>query len=98
MATECEQWMPPTHTHTHTHSYLITQFRSVGLEVTAFTGGGITDLTAVLVAGAVLLVCDLLGGMRAVAYSDVLQGCVLFLGSIIFLVIQVRHSCEVLKC
>lgn len=45
-------------------------------------------MTAVLTAAGVLLICDLMGGMRAVAFSDVLQGVVLFLGSIIFLIIQ----------
>eukprot|EP00983_Pelagomonas_calceolata_P058769 1145626-Pelagomonas_calceolata.AAC.5 len=42
-----------------------------------FTNGGITSLTAVLVAAAVLWLNDIIGGMRAVAYSDVLQGFVL---------------------
>lgn len=69
-------------------TYLITQFQSIGIEVRTFTGGAITPLTSVLVAAAVLLICDLLGGMRAVAFTDVLQGVVLFFGSIIFLIIQ----------
>lgn len=41
-----------------------------------------------LVAAAILLCFDLMGGMRAVAYTDVLQGVVLLIGSIIFLIIQ----------
>ncbi|WIA33094.1 hypothetical protein OEZ86_006248 [Tetradesmus obliquus] len=69
-------------------TYLITQFQAMGTEVRTFTGGEVSALTAVLVAAAVLLVCDLLGGMRAVAYTDVVQGVVLFIGSIIFLVVQ----------
>lgn len=55
-------------------TYLITQFQSVGSEVSAFTGNGITSQTAILVAAAVLFICDMMGGMRAVAYSDVIQG------------------------
>lgn len=69
-------------------TYLISQFQSIGLEVRTFTGGEITAITAVLTAAGVLLLCDLLGGMRAVAFTDVLQGLVLFLGSILFLIIQ----------
>eukprot|EP00879_Flechtneria_rotunda_P027833 GHRR01029839.1.p1 GENE.GHRR01029839.1~~GHRR01029839.1.p1 ORF type:complete len:229 (+),score=67.26 GHRR01029839.1:107-793(+) len=50
-------------------TYLITQFQAVGTEVRTFTQGGISSTAAVLVAAGVLLVCDLLGGMRAVAYT-----------------------------
>ncbi|KAG2438998.1 hypothetical protein HYH02_010789 [Chlamydomonas schloesseri] len=69
-------------------TYLITQFQSLGREVRTFTANDITATTAICVAASVLLICDLLGGMRAVAFTDVLQGVVLFCGSIIFLVIQ----------
>lgn len=69
-------------------TYLITQFQALGTEVRTFTSGHISATTAVLVAAAILLVFDLLGGMRAVAYTDVLQGVVLLIGSIICLVIQ----------
>jgi Na+/proline symporter len=60
----------------------------MGTEVRTFTSGHISALTAVLVAAAILLCFDLMGGMRAVAYTDVLQGVVLLVGSIIFLIIQ----------
>eukprot|EP00775_Hariotina_reticulata_P011366 gene11366-11515_t len=69
-------------------TYLITQFQALGTEVRTFTQGQISATAAVLVSAGILLVCDLLGGMRAVAYTDVLQGAVLFIGSIIFLIIQ----------
>jgi hypothetical protein len=61
-------------------TYLITQFQALGTEVRTFTSGHISATTAVLVAAAILLVFDLLGGMRAVAYTDVLQGVVLLIG------------------
>jgi hypothetical protein len=48
--------------------------QALGTEVRTFTGGEISATTAVLVAAAVLLVCDLLGGMRAVAYTGALAG------------------------
>ncbi|KAF8067290.1 cyclin-C1-1 [Scenedesmus sp. PABB004] len=69
-------------------TYLITQFQAVGTEVRTFTAGAVSPTAAVLAAAAVLLLCDLMGGMRAVAYTDVLQGFVLLVGSIIFLVVQ----------
>ncbi|GLC49135.1 hypothetical protein PLESTB_000186200 [Pleodorina starrii] len=69
-------------------TYLITQFQSLGREVRTFTSGSISSTVAINVAAAVLLLCDLFGGMRAVAFTDVLQGIVLFFGSIIFLIVQ----------
>ncbi|EFJ49747.1 hypothetical protein VOLCADRAFT_104191 [Volvox carteri f. nagariensis] len=69
-------------------TYLITQFKSLGVEVSTFTGREISPTVAINVAAAVLLLCDLFGGMRAVAFTDVIQGVVLFFGSIIFLIIQ----------
>lgn len=50
-------------------TYLITQFQAVGREVRTFTYGEISATTAICVGAAVLLLCDLLGGMRAVAYT-----------------------------
>lgn len=103
-------------------------------QVRTFTQGAISPIVSVCTAAAILLVSDLLGGMRSVAYTgaregpraggreariswaagcapprgwalvaaqcirhvappsppaDVLQGVVLFVGSLIFLVIQV---------
>jgi Na+(H+)/acetate symporter ActP len=52
--------------------------QALGTEVRTFTGGEISATTAVLVAAAVLLVCDLLGGMRAVAYTGAVVRCFLF--------------------
>jgi Na+/proline symporter len=69
-------------------TYLITQFQALGTEVRTFTSGHISATTAVLVAAGLLLIFDLLGGMRAVAYTDVMQGFILLVGSIIFVVIQ----------
>ncbi|GIL51166.1 hypothetical protein Vafri_7234 [Volvox africanus] len=69
-------------------TYLITQFQSIGREVRTFTSNSITPTVAINVSAAVLLLCDLFGGMRAVAFTDVIQGIVLFFGSIIFLIIQ----------
>lgn len=50
-------------------TYLITQFQALGTEVRTFTQGQISATAAVLVSAGILLVCDLLGGLRAVAYT-----------------------------
>jgi hypothetical protein len=62
-------------------TYLITQFQALGTEVRTFTSGHITATTAVLVAAGILLIFDLMGGMRSVAYTDVLQVWILLIGS-----------------
>ncbi|EKX46008.1 hypothetical protein GUITHDRAFT_94455 [Guillardia theta CCMP2712] len=69
--------------------YLITQFSSVAVEVRSlFADSWIGRYPAIIVASCVLLVCGLLGGLRAVAYNDVLQGFILLIGSLVFFVIQ----------
>lgn len=69
-------------------AYLITQFQALGIELRTYTQGAVRPIVSVCVSAGVLLVSDLLGGLRAVAYTDVLQGVVLFIGSLVFLVIQ----------
>mmetsp|Transcript_16719 Transcript_16719/g.40010 ORF Transcript_16719/g.40010 Transcript_16719/m.40010 type:complete len:772 (+) Transcript_16719:76-2391(+) len=69
-------------------TYLISQFTALGTEVEIYTKGEVSKLAALLVAAAVLLFCSLLGGLRAVAYNDVLQGVLLLIGSIVFFIIQ----------
>eukprot|EP00286_Rhodomonas_abbreviata_P001544 CAMPEP_0181291168 /NCGR_PEP_ID=MMETSP1101-20121128/1820_1 /TAXON_ID=46948 /ORGANISM="Rhodomonas abbreviata, Strain Caron Lab Isolate" /LENGTH=349 /DNA_ID=CAMNT_0023395535 /DNA_START=118 /DNA_END=1164 /DNA_ORIENTATION=- len=69
-------------------TYLITQFTALAVEINIYTGGEVSKLAALLTAAAVLLFCSLVGGLRAVAYNDVLQGILLLVGSIVFFIIQ----------
>lgn len=74
-------------------TYLISQFQALGNEIETFTTeegttSGVSSITAVLIAAGILLLTELFGGMRAVAYTDTLQGVTLLLGSVVFIVIQ----------
>ena len=51
---------------------------------------GIPFWSAVLLVGAVTVIYDFLGGMRAVVYSDVIQMAVLYIGILVCLVFAVR--------
>jgi len=74
--------------------YLISQFSSIAVEIAQYTGGGLwsgpgmSRYGTMITAGVVMLVCGLLGGLRAVAYNDVFQGMILMVGCVVFFIIE----------
>mmetsp|Transcript_22660 Transcript_22660/g.55947 ORF Transcript_22660/g.55947 Transcript_22660/m.55947 type:complete len:732 (-) Transcript_22660:212-2407(-) len=71
-------------------TYLITQFTGIGTEIEAFTRGEISRLGALFTAAIILLILSTLGGLRGVAYTDVVQGLALLIGSLTLFCVQ--HS------
>jgi len=75
-------------------SYLISQFTAISTEIAMYTGGGhwsgpgMSRYGTMITAGVVMLVCGLLGGLRAVAYNDVFQGMILMVGCVVFFIIE----------
>jgi SSS family solute:Na+ symporter len=75
-------------------TYLITQFSAIAVEIASYTGGGqwsgpgMSRYGTMIGAGVVMLVCGLLGGLRAVAYNDVFQGMILMVGCVVFFIIE----------
>ncbi|WP_170006529.1 sodium:solute symporter family protein [Bacillus fonticola] len=61
-------------------NYLLEQLVAIGQAVSGLTGGTIPYHIAVVVFIIVMLVYEWMGGMRAVAYTDVFQGIVLMVG------------------
>jgi SSS family solute:Na+ symporter len=63
--------------------------------VCSYTNGEISRYAALFSAAAILLVLEYLGGLRGVAYTDVVQGIALLIGSIVFFIVQhvVRWLC-----
>ena len=47
---------------------------------TCRSGPGMSRYGTMIGAGVIMLVCGLLGGLRAVAYNDVFQGAILMIG------------------
>lgn len=69
-------------------TYLITQFSGLGVEVSIYTKGELTPIACIVISGATLCVFTILGGLRGVAYSDVVQGFALILGAFVFFCCQ----------
>jgi SSS family solute:Na+ symporter len=67
-------------------TYQISQFVSMGKIVKAFTSGAISETTGVLIFALIMLAVEAVGGLRAVAYTDVIQGVMLIVGSLVFFI------------
>ncbi|MEQ8762383.1 MAG: sodium:solute symporter family protein [Planctomycetota bacterium] len=61
-------------------NFLLAQLMALGHAVSGLTEGQIPYGTGVVAGGAVILVYEVLGGMRAVAWTDALQGAILAFG------------------
>jgi len=69
-------------------TYLITQFTGIGAEIPVYTRGEVSGLGALLTAAIILCFLSVLGGLRGVAYTDVVQGTALVVGSFVFFCVQ----------
>ncbi len=67
-------------------NYLLEQLVAIGQAVSGMTGGTIPYQLAVLVFVIVMLAYEWMGGMKAVAFTDVMQGIVLLIGIIAFVI------------
>ncbi|WP_372508746.1 sodium:solute symporter family protein [Pseudalkalibacillus decolorationis] len=67
-------------------NYLLEQLVAIGQAVAGMTGGTIPYQFAVIAFVLVMLVYEWMGGMRAVAFTDVMQGIVLMVGIVFFLI------------
>ena len=67
-------------------NYLLEQLVAIGQAVAGLTGGTIPYQIAVLMFVLVMLIYEWLGGMKAVAFTDVMQGLVLMVGIIVLII------------
>ncbi|MGJ9460453.1 sodium:solute symporter family protein [Oceanobacillus sp. CF4.6] len=67
-------------------NYLLEQLVAIGQAASGLTGGTIPYQYAVIAFVLVMLIYEWLGGMKAVAFTDVMQGIVLMIGIVIFLI------------
>ncbi|PPA69028.1 sodium:solute symporter family protein [Jeotgalibacillus proteolyticus] len=67
-------------------NYLLEQLVAIGQAVAGLTGGTIPYQYAVIAFVVVMLAYEWMGGMKAVAFTDVMQGIVLMIGIIVFLI------------
>lgn len=68
-------------------NFLLAQLMAMGYAFAGLTQGRISFTWGVLGGAAVILVYELLGGMRAVAWTDVLQGSILLSGMLVIVIL-----------
>lgn len=84
-------------------NYVLEQLVAMGHAVEAVTGGRLGFMQGVLLLAVVMLVYESLGGMRSVAWTDVVQGLLLLLGcaAIFYVLLTARgglpHAAEVIQ-
>lgn len=66
-------------------NYLLEQLVAIGQAISGMTGGTIPYQIGVVAFVLVMLIYEWMGGMKAVAFTDVMQGLVLMLGIFVFL-------------
>ncbi len=66
-------------------NYLITNLKALGYVVENVTGGAIGFETSVAALAVVMIAYEAMGGMRSVAWTDVTQGVILFVGGLLLL-------------
>ncbi|CAG9621216.1 sodium:solute symporter family protein [Sutcliffiella rhizosphaerae] len=67
-------------------NYLLEQLVAIGQAIAGMTGGTIPYQIAVLAFVFVMLAYKWMGGLKAVVYTDVIQGLILLIGIIVFLI------------
>lgn len=67
-------------------NYLLEQLVAIGHAVAGMTGGTIPYQIAVIAFVLVMLTYEWMGGMKAVAFTDVMQGGVMMVGIVVFLI------------
>lgn len=74
-------------------NYILTNLKAIGYIVQAATGGKIGFAQSIIVLSFIMVLYETLGGMRSVAWTDVIQGVLLLAGVIfIFFAIQVQYG------
>jgi len=74
-------------------NFILTNLKAMGHIVEASTGGQIPFVYGVLALSLIMVVYETLGGLRSVAWTDVIQGIILLLGcALIFIAIEYQYG------
>merc|ERR1719242_1306852 len=71
-----------------TFIYVLSQFKSMAATVEGLSNGNIDGFYGAIILCAVMLVYELFGGLRAIAWTDTIQGVVMTIGFFIFFIVQ----------
>ncbi|MBU1215927.1 sodium:solute symporter family protein [bacterium] len=72
-------------------NYMLTNLKAIGYIMEYVTGGGIGFTEGIIFMAIVMVVYETLGGMRSVAWTDAIQGVLLFVGVIIIFSVVMIH-------
>ena len=74
-------------------NYILTNLKAIGFIVVAATGGQVSFVQGIIFLSLIMVIYETLGGMRSVAWTDMIQGILLLLGVVlIFIAIQVQYG------
>ena len=68
-------------------NYILTNLKAIGFIVQGATGGQISFINAIVFLSLIMVIYETLGGMRSVAWTDMIQGVLLLFGVIIIFII-----------
>lgn len=74
-------------------NFILTNLKAIGHIVEASTGGQVPFVYGVLALSLIMVIYETLGGLRSVAWTDVIQGVILLLGcAVIFIAIEYQYG------
>ena len=74
-------------------NYILTNLKAIGYIVEGATGGQVSFVNAIIILSVIMVIYETLGGMRSVAWTDMLQGILLLFGVlIIFFIINFQYG------
>ncbi len=72
-------------------NYMLTNLKAIGYIMEYVTGGGIGFTEGIIFMAIIMVIYETLGGMRSVAWTDAIQGILLFIGVIIIFSVVIIH-------
>ncbi len=72
-------------------NYMLTNLKAIGYIMEYVTGGGIGFTEGIIFMAIIMVIYETLGGMRSVAWTDAIQGVLLFIGVIIIFSVVMIH-------
>ena len=72
-------------------NYMLTNLKAIGYIMEYVTGGGIGFAEGIIFMAIIMVIYETLGGMRSVAWTDAIQGVLLFIGVIIIFAVVIMN-------
>ena len=74
-------------------NYILTNLKAIGFIVVSATGGQVSFVQGIIFLSLIMVIYETLGGMRSVAWTDMIQGILLLLGVVlIFITINIQYG------